>query len=97
MRRQSSGEISSNAMLLKMPALLTTASRRPKRSTAAAMIASPPAGVSTESYDATATPPAAVISSTTRSATPLSAPSPCIDPPRSLTITEAPRRASSSA
>ena len=34
MRRQSSGVSSSNGMLLKMPALLTTASSRPKLSTA---------------------------------------------------------------
>ena len=45
-------------MLLKMPALLTTASSRPKVSTAASTIAWPPSGLSTESCDATARPPA---------------------------------------
>ncbi len=97
MRRQSSADSSSKAMLLKMPALLTTASSRPKRSTASWTIASPPSGLATESCDATAAPPALSISATTSSATEVSAPSPRMVPPRSLTITAAPRRANSSA
>src|SRR5262245_5650341 len=80
-----------------MPALLTTASRRPKRSTAVSTIAWPPSGLATESCDATATPPACSISATTRSATPESAPLPDMLPPRSLTTTAAPRRARSRA
>ncbi len=54
MRVQSSAERSSNGTLPKIPALLTTASRRPNASTAASMIAWPPAGLSTESYEAIA-------------------------------------------
>ena len=45
MRRQSAGDSSSKGTLLKMPALLTTASRRPNRSTAVRTIASPPSGL----------------------------------------------------
>src|ERR1700761_4871368 len=87
--------MSSKATLLKMPALLTTASRRPNRSIAVRTIASPLSGLSTESCDAAARPPARSISSTTASATPVSAPSPCMDPPRSFTTTAAPRCANS--
>src|SRR5262249_17124442 len=79
-----------------MPALLTTASRRPNRSTAVSTIAVPPSVVSTEWCEATATPPGC-ISATTWSATLGSAPLPSMLPPRSLTTTAAPRRARSSA
>src|SRR5712691_6125680 len=79
-----------------MPALLTTASTRPKASSAACTIAPPPSGVSTESYDATAWPPPPRMSSTTWSATLVSTPSPPMVLPTSLTTTRAPRRASSS-
>jgi hypothetical protein len=65
MRRQAADESSSKGTLSKMPALLTTASTRPNRSVAVRTIASPPAGLSTESCDATATPPARSISPTT--------------------------------
>jgi hypothetical protein len=84
-------------MLLKMPALLTTTSRRPKDSTAVSTMACPPSGLSTESYEATALPPDWVISATTSSATLVSVPSPPMVPPMSLTTTDAPRRANSMA
>ena len=57
----------------------------------------PPATVATSLSSAIAAPPAATISSATRDATPASAPTPSIDPPRSLTTTLAPRSASSRA
>src|SRR5262245_6523436 len=93
MRRHSACDSSSKGTLLKTPALLTTASSRPNVSTAVRTIASPPSGLATDSYDATATPPARSISSTTWSATRRSTPSPCIVPPRSFTTTDPPRRA----
>src|SRR3954453_10260323 len=78
----------------KMPALLTTMSMRPKASSADRTIASPPSTVATELVSATATPPAAVISSTTVWAAPALAPVPSTAPPRSFTTTNAPRAAS---
>jgi len=66
----------------------------PKRSTARSTIALPPSGVATVSWQATALPPAAVISRATASA---AEPSGLPTPPMSLTITLAPRRPSSSA
>src|SRR4051794_3095075 len=80
-----------------MPALLMTTSTLPNASTAACTIAAPPSGVATELVSATASPPAALISSTTCSAAPLSLPVPSTAPPRSLTTTSAPRWARSSA
>ena len=77
-----------------IPALLTRTSSRPNCSTAASISAWPPSGVDTSLPSATAAPPAATISSTTATAGPTSAPSPSIEPPRSLTTTEAPRSAS---
>ena len=61
------------------------------------MIAWPPSAVATDSVQATASPPAAVISFTTASATPASEPVPLMAPPVSLTTTLAPRDASSRA
>ena len=66
-------------------------------SVAAAMIAWPPSGVATDSALATASPPAARISSTTACATPVSRSCPLMALPVSLTTTLAPRAASSSA
>ena len=54
-----------NVLSRRMPALLITMSTRPKASMAVCTIASPPSGVATESVSATASPPAALISSTT--------------------------------
>ena len=56
-----------------------------------------PSAVATSLVSAIAAPPAATISATTAEAGPASAPSPSIEPPRSLTTTLAPRAASSSA
>src|SRR3954453_20444397 len=81
----------------RMPALLMTMSTLPNASTAVLTMFSPPSGVETESYDGTASPPAALISSTTFCAAASEPPSPLTDPPRSLTTTLAPRRARSSA
>ncbi len=53
-----------------MPALLMTASIRPKCSSAVATAARAPSGSATECASATASPPVAVISSTTRWALP---------------------------
>src|SRR5262245_54931425 len=97
MRRHSVCDSSSKGTLLKTPALLTTASSRPNVSTAVRTIASPPSGLATDTCDATATPPARSISSTTWSATLESEPSPCIELPRSFTTTAPPRRAISMA
>src|ERR1700741_1442482 len=72
-------------------------SRRPQVSSAAWMIAAPPSCVATLSRQATASPPAALISSTTAWAGPASTPSPCKAPPGSLTTTLAPLAASSRA
>ena len=47
--------------------------------------------VDTSLVSAIATPPAATISAATVDAGPASAPTPCIEPPRSLTTTRAPR------
>src|SRR5690242_2988337 len=69
----------------------------PNVSSAHCTIAAPPAGVATESALATASPPAARISATTSSAADADPPVPSTAPPRSLTTTCAPRRASSSA
>jgi hypothetical protein len=60
-------------------------------------MASPPSGVATLSVSATASPPAALISSTTFWAAALVAALPSTEPPRSLTTMRAPRRASSRA
>ena len=83
-----------NVLSRRMPALLMTMSMRPKASMAVWTIDSPPSGVATESVLATASPPAALISSTTSCAAPASLPEPSTAPPRSLTTTSAPREAS---
>src|SRR5215213_3759948 len=57
-------------------------------------IASPPSDVATELVSATASPPAALISSTTVWAGPVELPEPSTAPPRSFTTTRAPRDAS---
>ena len=80
-----------------MPALLTRMSRRPNCSTAVSTSACAPAVVATSLVSATAAPPAATISAATSDAGPASAPTPSIEPPRSLTTTLAPRSASRSA
>src|SRR6478752_5182997 len=77
-----------------MPAFVIRTSRRPKRSIAASTSVRAPASVATSLVSAIASPPAATISSVTVAAGPASAPSPRIEPPRSLTTTRAPRSAS---
>jgi hypothetical protein len=57
----------------------------------ACTISGPPSGVATLDVLATASPPRRVISSTTRSAAPLSLPVPSTAPPRSFTTISAPR------
>ena len=57
MRLQSSDDSSWNGWVWKIPALLTTASTRPKESVAASTMAVAPWAVATESCDATAEPP----------------------------------------
>src|SRR4051812_28501410 len=88
--------ISPNGTLRQTPALCTTASTVPKCVTARSMIAAPPSGVATVSYDATARPPAASISATTTSAVGPSAAA-SSRPPTPLTTPPPPPRASSSA
>ena len=84
-----------NVLSRRMPALLMTMSTRPKASIAVCTIASPPSGVATELVSATASPPAALISSTTVWAgAGVGCPVPSTAPPRSLTTTSAPREAS---
>ena len=82
-----------NVLSRKMPALLITMSTRPYASIAVWMIPSPPSAVETLSWLATASPPAATISSTTFCAALASAPEPSMVPPRSFTTTRAPRAA----
>src|ERR1700730_1322079 len=84
-----------NALSRRIPALFTTIARLPNSSMACWMMRSPPSAVATLSRLATATPPAARISSTTCSAG-FDSPAPG-SPPTSLTTTRAPRRASSRA
>ena len=80
-----------------MPALFTTMSMRSNSSRAACTIASAPSGLATLWWSATATPPAARISSTTAAAPDGEEPLPSTAVPRSLTTTAAPRDARSSA
>ena len=80
-----------------MPALLIRMSRRPNFSIAESMSACEPSAEATSFSSASAVPPAASISATTVDATAPSTPTPCMEPPRSLTTTLAPRWASSSA
>ena len=82
-----------NDLSRRMPALLMTMSTLPNASTALCTMAAPPSGVATESVFATASPPAAWISSTTSWAAPLSLPVPSTAPPRSFTTMSAPRLA----
>src|SRR3546814_13037284 len=76
-----------------MPAFEIRASSRPHLSSAAATMAFPPAGVATLSKLATASPPWASISATTRAAADASDTCPSGDPPRSLTTNFAPAAA----
>src|SRR4051812_36583230 len=76
-----------------MPALLTSTSRRPNSPTAVPTSVSAPLSRDTSLLSAIATPPASLISATTDDAGSASAPSPSMDPPRSLTTTRAPRSA----
>ncbi len=92
-----SGSMLWKALSRRMPALLMTTSTLPKASSAVCTMALPPSGVATELVSATASPPAALISSTTFSAAPLSLPLPSMAPPRSLITTSAPREAMRSA
>src|SRR4051794_31680398 len=78
----------------RMPALLISTSRRPKESMACRTSFSAPAQSEMSSVLATASPPMALISSTTCWAGPASWPSPSIEPPRSFTTTFAPCSAS---
>src|SRR5260370_14345929 len=86
-----------NRLSRRFPALLTTASMRPKASIAAFTIASAPPRLATLSPLAIARPPAATISLTTFPATEPSLASPLKLTPRSLTTTAAPAVARSSA
>ncbi len=81
----------------RIPALLTSTSRPPNRSTACRTSAAAPSNDDTSASLAAATPPAAVISSTTAWAGPASPPLPSRAPPKSFTSTWAPCAASSSA
>ncbi len=81
----------------RIPALLTRMSSRPYCSSAWATRCSAAPKSETSSAFATASPPAAAISSTTDWAGVVSAPSPASEPPRSLTTTRAPASASASA
>src|ERR1700730_12458400 len=81
----------------RMPAFLTKTPSRPNSATACNTTLSAPLQVATFSVLATAVPPAAMISSPTSRAGPLSAPLPALSPPRSLTTTLAPSLANSSA
>src|SRR6201992_2478 len=81
----------------RIPALLTRTSRPPNSSIACRTTLSAPLQVETFSVLTTAVPPAAVISPATSWAGPVSAPSPSLLPPRSLTTTLAPSLANSSA
>jgi hypothetical protein len=74
-----------------MPALLTRASSRFHRSSAAAARARPPAAVATSYPSASACPPAARSSSTTARAGAGDGPCPSVAVPTSLTRTCAPR------
>ena len=74
----------------RMPALLTSVSRRPNVSIARCTMRPAPAKSATFSPSATASPPIPLISSTTSIAGLSDPPSPCMSPPRSLTTTLAP-------
>ena len=78
----------------RMPALFTSTSRPPKVSTAVLISRCAPCQSETSSPFDTASPPMALISSTTSWAGPVDAPVPSISPPRSLTTTLAPCSAS---
>src|SRR5579871_5094735 len=80
-----------------MPALLTTVSRRPHRSMAAATRWAAPSQLLTSSPLAMASPPLARIASTTSPAGPSELPAPSSDTPTSFTTTRAPWRANSRA
>src|SRR5688572_18613959 len=80
-----------------MPALLTTTCRSPNASMAVSTIALAPSKDDTLSVLATASPPAATISSATDWAALTSLPLPSVPPPRSFTTTRAPSDAKSSA
>ena len=80
----------------RMPALLISTSSLPKWSMAWLMRRSAPSQLEMSSVLATASPPIAVISSTTCWAGPASFPVPSIEPPRSFTTTLAPWWASMS-
>src|SRR4051794_18898425 len=80
-----------------MPALFTSTCRSPNSSSACWTSRRAPSNVEMSSWLATATPPAALISSTTDCAGRTSAPLPSAEPPTSLTTTRAPSRASSNA
>src|SRR6201986_175093 len=79
------------------PALATRMSMRPQASMACLTIKATPASSVTDEPLAIASPPKALISSTTAWAASEPPPEPSTEPPRSLTTTRAPRRASSRA
>jgi hypothetical protein len=70
---------------------------RPRRSTVVSTSAWAEVGEAMSLVSATAMPPASAISVATAAAGPVSRPEPALDVPRSLTTTDAPRSASSSA
>src|SRR4051794_9151204 len=93
----SAGSMLTSIRSRRIPALLTSTSRRPNASIARATIAPASSKSATLPPSTTASPPAATISSTTDWAGERSAPSPPTSPPRSLTTTFAPWPASNSA
>src|SRR3954453_22098246 len=93
----SAGSMLTSIRSRRIPALLTSTSRRPKLSMARWTIAPAASKSDTSPPSTTASPPAATISSTTSCAGEASAPSPVTSAPRSLTTTLAPCRASDSA
>ena len=94
---KSASSILAKLLSRRMPALLIRMSMRPQASIACLTMACTAASSVTEAPLAIASPPAALISSTTACAAVAEPPEPSTEPPRSLTTTLAPRAASSSA
>ncbi|SSQ42903.1 Uncharacterised protein [Acinetobacter baumannii] len=95
--RKSSNVILLKVLSRKMPALLTKISMRPQRAIVSSTIRWTCSASVTEAPLAIASPPAAMISSTTFCAAEVDPPLPCTSLPKSLTTTFAPKRASNSA
>ena len=89
-RRNCSIVNSASGVGSEMPALLTTASKRPKESRAVLTMDAAPDSSATDVWHATASPPSAAISCVTAVAGPSENPLPSTSPPRSATTTRAP-------